>query len=694
MADIDWDKPPTRLEQAMQKSQETGIPIVRKDTVMAPAYQAPPDTTMLPALSGLVGGIAGGALLKNPWAGARAGQAFVGSLLPSLAGSTVGTAAGTGAEQLLSGQDMLSGEAGKQMLSNLVENAAWDVGGNLVFSLGGKAYKVGKEFASKFRGGLMSDEEAARKAAQEWLSQRGATLTKGQLTGDLGTQMIEGTLKYTSGAEAFAKQEAGVKKAIVQGAQDVLNTLDTSNAFQAALKQGDPTQLAVGDRFQGAIKAAEQAMKDKYRPVYQQLEKEGDGLFVNMKPIKDMAKQELDKLAKRNFAGAGAERRRALEDIINQADTVPLSTAHELRSDFLAGAREASKEGVPATALQAEYNKQAAAIQRQMDDIMVATFGNTEEKVLARKLGMFGGIDQPAGLRTGEYMGYAKDLDTFLQMVGKTKATSANNQLLRDYFNAQKGYADAMQGFYSGTVSSALKAEPSAVGEYLFNLDRPERMREAFGAIAQAQKYLPKDQSKGLTQELMYGYLSKVLESPEAVSKLGKELDNKTFREGFNYMFKNPEQRKLVTDLANAAKFGTESFTGSTALRTRGITAAVGATETAALGGLAYLSLPDSITEKIDVPSAAVTAGLLYLTPKMVAKAMTSKEGMDALSGLVKAQQNPKYAGAAAAKIVDSLNKSGIMDSEYISTVDNIFNQQQQKQSAPAINWDVAPGGQ
>lgn len=691
MSEIDWDKPPTRLEQATQKSIETGLPIVRQDSVMAPAYQAPPDTTALPALGGLIGGIAGGALLKNPFAGARAGQALVGSLIPSLAGSTVGTAVGTGAEQLLGGQDILSSDAGKQMLSNLIENAAWDVGGNLVFSLGGKAFRVGKEAVAKYRGGMLSDEEAARRAAQEWLSQRGATLTKGQLTGDIGTQAIEGTLKYTSGAESFAKQEAGVKKAIQQGAEDVLNTLDTSDAFKMALKQGDPTQMAVGDRFKTAIKTAEQAMKDKYRPIYKQLEQEGDGLFVNMKPIKDMAKQELDKLAKSKFTGANKDRISVLEDVLKQDDSIPLSVAHDVRSSFLAGSREAVKEGVPSTVLQSEYNKQAAAIQRQMDDVMVATFGNTEEKALARKLGMFGGIDQAGGLRTGEYQGYAKNLDDFLATVGRTKATTTNNQLLRDYFNAQKGYADAMQGFYSGTVASALKSEPSAVGEFLFNLDRPERMRETFGAIAQVQKYLPKEESKGLTQELMYGYLSKMLESPDSIAKLGKELDNKTFKEGFNYLFKNPEQRKLVTDLANAAKFGTESFTGSTALRTKGITAAVGATETAALGGLAYLTLPQSVTEKLDVPSAAVTAGLLYVTPKMVAKAMTSKEGMDALSGLIKAQNNPKYAGAASAKIVDAINKAGIIDNDYINTVDAVFNQQQQPQSTPVINWDVAP---
>lgn len=671
------------IANATKKSQETGIPIMRKDTVLAPAYKPEEESSLLPTAGAVIGGIAGATLIKNPWAGATAGRALVGSMIPSLVGSSAGTAAGTAAERAIQG-DLFSQEGAKQMMGNLVENAAWDVGGNLVFSLGGKAYRVGKEAISKYRGGgFLSDEENARRAAQAWLSERGATLTKGQLTGDVGTQAVEGTLKYTTGAPSFMQQEQGVAKALKQGSQEVMDSLATSDAFQMALKQGDPTQMAVGDRFQTAIKAAEGAMKDKYRPIYQQLEKEGDGLFINMKPIKDMAKQELDKLAKRKFAGAGAERRRALEDIINQADSIPLSTAHELRSDFLAGAREASKEGVPATALQAEYNKQAAAIQGQMDSVMVATFGNTEEKALARKLGMFGGIDQPAGLRTGQYLGSAKDLDTFLNMVGKTKATTANNQLLRDYFNAQKSYGDAMKGFYSGTVSAALKSEPSAVGGYLFNSDRPERMREAYAAIAQAKKYLKPEDSKGLTEELMYGYLSKALESPEALQSLSKNLDNKTFRESFNYLFREPTQRKLITDLANAANYGTETFKGSSALRTRGITAAVGAAETAAAGSLAYLVMPDAVKDKLDFSSTALSAGLLYITPRLVSKAMTSKEGMDALAGLIKAQNNPKYAGAVGAKLASQLEKSGIIDSDYIKSVNDAFNAPRQQQQQP-----------
>lgn len=668
----------------------------------------PSPETSLPSAGGLLGGLL--PLVAPELRPVQAisqlaskAPAVVRPFVPSLAGSTAGTVAGTLGEQAMLGKDIFSTETGAKMLGNVLENAALDVGGNLAFSIAGKTYQVTKDALSKAgvqTGGLMSafsPEEQARQAAQEWFSKRGATLTKGQLTGDVGTQAIEGALKYSSGAEAFAKQQANVKKAIEQGASDVLNTLDTSDAFQLALKQGDPTKVAVGDRFQSAIKLAETAMKDKYRPVYEQLEKEGNGMFINMRPLKDNAKAELDKLAKRNFAGAGAERRRALEDIVGQADDVPLSVAHDLRSDLLAGAREAQKEGVPTTALQREYNLQADAIRKQMDSVMVTTFGNAEDKALAQKLGFTGGIISPAGLRAGEKLNYAQDVDTLIAGLGRTKATTANNQLLRDYFGAQKGYGDAMQGFYSGTVASALKAEPSAVGEYLFNFDRPERMRETFGAIVQAQKYLPKEQSKGLSEELMYGYLKKAFDSPEAIAQLGKNLENPTFKESFNFLFSKPDQRKTIEQLAKAAQFGTESFAGSSALRTKGVTAALGAIETATLGLGAYMILPQEVRDKLDVTNSALSAGVLYITPKMISRSLTSKQGMDTLAMITKAQSNPKFAGAASTKIADMLNKSGIIDSEYLKASDALFHGSQQPTEMPtaapsgAFDWNSVP---
>ena len=694
---------PSREEQV---AQQRALNRARMDIAVAVSPISlilPSSETSLPA----AGSIAGG-LLPVLFPESRPAQALmqlgskapaaVRPFVPSLAGSSAGVAAGTLAEQsLLPDQELFSSETGQKLLGNLIENAAFDVGGNLAFSVGGKVIQVGKDALAKMgvgKGGLMSnlsEDAQARLAAQKWLSSRGATLTKGQLTGDTGTQAVEGALSVSSGGSAFEKQRKGVEAAIRQGSQDVMSSLDTSDAFKMALKQGDPTQMAVGDRFKNAVKVAEQDMKEKYRPVYQQLEQEGDGLFVNMKPIKDMAKQELDKLAKQKFAGAGRERADVLEQILAQNDEVPLSVAHGLRSDLLSGARDLQKEGVATTTKEREYTIQAANIAKQMDSVMVATFGNEEEKALARKLGMGGGIDQASGLRKGEYKGYYTDLDKFLETVGKTPANTANNKLLRDYFNAQKGYSDAMQGFYNGTVSSALKQEPSAVGEYLFNMDRPERMRDAFKAIVEVQKNASPEVSKGMAEELMYGFLRKAMATPDDVLKFSKLLDNPQFKENFDFLFRDTTKRKQIEDVFKAAKYGFEETPGGTFLRTKLGTAATGVGTTAAAGGLLYYTMPDEVKNKLDLPQELAGLTALYITPKMLARAMTSKQGMDALAGLAKAQSHPKYGGAAAAKIAKNLNDSGILDFNELKQVDQFIHgqpEQQQQPQAPANALD------
>ena len=679
-------------QQSRQQLEKALIP----QTAVTPSFP-----TSLPETGGLLLGLVpftapqsrlGSSLLRL---GEKA-PAITRPYVPSLAGSALGTTTGTLIEQALPGQDFFSTESAKKLIENNIQNAILDVGGNLTFNFLGKAIKVGKDVLDKT--GITTTtkmfatpDQEARRAAQEYLSKYGATLTRGQLTGDVTTQNIESTLKYAPGASGkFAEQQKGVEAALKAGAQDVQSTLDVSDAFNMALKQSEPTQMAIGDRFQNAIKNAEVAMKDKYRPVYERIDKEGDGLFVDLRPLKQQAQAELDKLAKRKFVGAGEDRASVLNEILAQDDQVALSVAHGLRSDLLAGARDLRKEGTATTAKESEYNKQAAGIQRSMDSIMVATFGNAEDKELARKLGMYGGIDSPAGLRTGQVLNYSKTLDQFLNTIGKTPANTANNELLRSYFNAQKGYSDAMQGFYSGTVSSALKSEPSAVGEYLFNIDRPERMRETFAAIAQAEKFLPKDQSKGIKAELQYGYLNKIFGSSDGIVKFSNNLEDKTFKEGFNYLFQEPTIRKQLVDIANAAKYGLEESAGSTALRTRVVGAAVAGTS-----GIGYLLLPSDLQDKIDI-SSLTSAGVLFLTPNLMSKALTNKNAMDALAMLSKAQKNPKYAGAVSAKIADALNKSGIIDSEYLTELNQLMSipregqaTQQAEPQKPIIDLDA-----
>ena len=712
MAEIDWNvdprkypsmtAAPSREELAAQEQQKEKTRTEIAGSLFTTGLFPSENATSLPVIGGTVGGLLPilfpEAKILSPIAKlTQSAPAITRPYLPSLIGSTAGTTAGTLAEQALTpGENIFSTVTGKKLLENNLQNAAFDVGGNLVFSAFGKAFKVGKDQLEKsgvpmFSGMTKTPEEEARRAAQEWLSSRNATLTKGQLTGDFGTQAIEGTLKYSPGANYFATQQKGVQKALKLGSDEVMNTLETSESFLNTLKQGDPTQMAIGDRFQNAVSEADRLMKQKYAPVYEKIDQD-QGLLVNMKPIKDAAQAELDKLAKRNFVGAGAERRKVLEDMLKLDDEVSLGTAHAIRSDLLASGRESIKEGVPSTVLQKEFFNQAQGITNQMDRTMVITFGNKEQKALAQKLGLIGGIDQPAGLREGQYLPH--NITSLEQMnLPKTSANPANNDLLREYFNAQTAYKNAMSGLYSGTLQAALKAEPSTVGAYLFDINKPERMRDTFTAIAEMQKYLPKDQSKGLSAELQYGYLNKIFGDPNGLQNLSKNLEDKTFKEGFDYLFREPTVRKKLLDITNAAKYALEEEAGSTVLRTRLIGTAI-AGATAGTSTLGYLNLPDEVKNKIDLPTAISSFGVLYLTPKMMSRALTNKDGIDALAMLAKSQTNPKYAGAVATKLADSLNRSGILDEQYANEVNTFLHGSPKQQSLPEtqpIDWNVQP---
>ena len=700
MADIDWSVAPQEMKPGLSREEEAKRQQELNRTRMALAGALSPlpveMASNLPQAGGLLGGLATLAFpearILSPIARlTQAAPTVTRPFIPSLAGSTVGTTLGTLLEQATQDKDFFSTETGKKLLLNNIENAAFDVGGNLVFGFGGRAVRLGKDQLEKAgitKGLFETEEDAARKAAQEWLSSREGTLTRGQLTGNLGTQTVEGTLKFTSGGEAFAQQQAGVKKALDQGINDVKNTLDTSEAFQLALKQGDPTQMVTGDRWQTAIAEADKAMKTKYRPVYEQMEQQGDGLLVNMTPLKRAAQDELDRLNKNKAMSSAAEdKRKVLQQILAQGDQISFSTAHDLRSDFLASARDATKEGQAANTLEAYYKRYAQGLQNNMTNIAVVTFGSKEQKDLARKLGLSGGIDQPAGLREGQFKDY--NIESLEKLnLPTTQANAANNQLLKDYFNAQKSYKNAMDGFYNGTMQTMLKSEPEEVGKYLFNVDYPSRLKSVANAVVEIQKYLPPEQSKGLLGELQFGYLKKVFGEPDGVLKFTKNLENETFKEGFDYLFRDANTKKKLLEIANAAKFGLEETPGSTVLRSR----MVGAVAAATLGSGAYLSFPDEVSNNL-LPTIG-SLGALYLTPKLMARALTNKTDMDALAMLSKAQNNPKYAGAAGAKIANMLNKSGIIDNEYLTEVNQMIYGKQEQQpvmSPSSIDWSVEP---
>jgi hypothetical protein len=109
--------------------------------------------------------------------------------------------------------------------------------------------------------------------------------------------------------------------------------------------------------------------------------------------------------------------------------------------------------------------------------------------------------------------------------------------------------------------------------------------------------------------------------------------------------------------------------------------------------GLAYFVLPESVKDKLDPAQLAVSGATLILTPRLMANALTNKKAMDGLALLAKAQTNPKYGGALAAKGIQMLQNSGIINSEYLREVNTLIHGQQgnpqQQQTAPSNSLDM-----
>ena len=631
---IDWD--------AAVESYQTGPQF--KATPEGIVETPPP--TPLPAIIGTVGGVAGALLTKSP-AGATAGRSAVMEvgrrLVPSLFGSTIGTTVGLGAEAAF---QPVSPE---RATSALLENAAWDVGGNLAFMAAGKTVRLTKDVLEKMGITRASTFDDAKLAAQEYLSQRGATLTRGQLTGGNLDSFIEEVSRGGTGSKLYEQQQENVGKAVMQGVQAVKSALDTSDAFKQALSANEPLTRAAGENFQNLITTSRESFKEAYRPFYQNLSTDLNA-SVDLRPLKRQAQEEMTRLEKSKFAGAGADRRTVLEDILRQDDMVDFGVAHDLRSNFGAAARDKVEAGGKATALSAAYSKAESDISKAMDNAFA--YGR-------------------------------KDLAN----------TPYTKQLVQDYKNTQAAYREGMDSLYNTTITKGMETSPSKVGAYIFDLAETEKATDLYKAIAAADKYAKgsKDAAQ-IMSDFKYGFLEQSLSTPDKIKKFATSLqDDPEMNRAFYKLFAS--EAKPLKEVLNAADFGLENQKSNIAAFLKNKAAIT--TGQVGIGALGYLALPADLKEGVadKLPAAALTAGAFILTPRFMAKAATNKDAVNALAGLAKGSKDPAFKGAAAAKFIDQLNKSGVIDIEYINEVDSLFGggraqQQTAPQTEQPINWD------
>lgn len=642
MAKIDWDK--SVLE-------EGGPPADITYSTTPEGGVVPTSTSPLPEIGGLLGGVGGAMLTRSP-AGAAEGRILGTALgrqfVPSLAGSTAGTVVGLGAEAALTNQ-----MTPERAFGALAENAAWDIGGNLAFAVGSKVYRIGADQLSKFGVSKEGSFGDAKLAAQKFLADRGATLTRSQLTGSNLDNFFEEISKGGTGIGVYREQQANVAKALSKGMEEVKATLNTSETFNQALRADEPLTRAAGENFQNLISTARDSFKDTYRPFYQKLTEDLNA-FVDLKPLKREAQKELDFLAKSKLKGAGADRAKVLEDILAQDDMIDFGVAHDLRSNFLAASQDKLSAEGKATALSAAYSKAGANITNAMDSAF--SYRNRE-----------------------------------------LKNTPYINKLINNYKNTQNAYREGTDALFGETINTAMSKAPSKTGAYVFDLAETEKSTDLFKAITAVDKYATAQGKQGaqVLNDFKYGFLEQGLSSPEKMKKFATDIEqNPETRRAFYKLFKS--EAKPLQDILNAADIGLENAQSGLAAFLRNKATITGGQ--VALGTVGYFALPSDTREKLqdNLLEGALSAGVFIVTPRLIARASTNPKAVSALAGLAKGTQNPRFAGAAAAKLIDRLNETGIIDSDYIRDVSNILNpvgtQQPPTQipaeSSKAINWD------
>ena len=538
-------------------------------SVLSPDYR-PRDPLGGQEIGGLVGSIGGGAL-----GGIVAGPP--GALAGSAAGAAIGGALGETAEQVTRGEKIdpaIIAKAG-------FEEAAWDVGGNLVLKGAGKTLRFGADklgFTSK-------DIPDANQAAQSFLQKYGSSLSESARTGNQMDAALEGLVYTPATYDIFKAKQAEIKDALQTGSKDILQTLVNSPEFSQALRSGSSAQRSSGEVLQNFIKQGHTALGESVKPLYKQIFQDVDSKVTTF-PIKTWATKEL-----LNPSGLTAGQKTILNEVKNLPPSLSMENMHDIRSRYLAENRDKYLS---------ESNKDSRASSTISD--------------------LIGKIDN------------SMDVSANTLLRGNT---------LAEYKKVTKTYREGIQGLQSDAINKAMSENPEDVGGFLFKAGNETPIKDLYKSVAAAQT-LTKKSSKDILDSLRFGYLDAMVNTPENMLKFAKDLEqNRNVQNTFNTLFKGTPQYDAILAMNEAAKKGLVETKGMPGLnyRTAGVALNV-AGPLAALGsGYAFLLTPEQQQRiKDNLGEAAVAGGAFILSQRKLAKVMLDPQGAKAIKYLSSAK--------------------------------------------------------
>lgn len=583
-------------------------------SVLSPDYRAPRGAFGGQELGGLVGGLGfgtlGGIVAGPP--GAFAGSTF---------GAGVGGMVGEAVEQYTRKEEpslSLVAKAG-------VEEAAWDLGGNLVLKGAGKVLRFG---ADKI-GFSQKDFPDANKAAEAFLEKQGSSLPLGARTGSNFLTNLESFVYSPATFGLFKEKQQEIGDALRAGSKDVLKSLAKSPELEQALRSNTSSQYASGEILQNFIKQGQESLGNSVRPIYDEIFKDKKSLISTF-PLNSWASAQLTKPA-----SLTSGQQTILNEIKNLPPNVDMQYMHEIRSRWLAENRD----------------KYASNTASQKDLRASKTITNLIDKI-----------------------------DNAMDVSAKSTLDPSTYQ---QYQKVTNTYREGVQGLQSDAIVEALRLYPEEVGGHLFRsgLETPTldlfKAVSAVGTIKKAEidglkeqlqtleksgvgkgsfdykslaTQIKKLESKDSTQEasnlmdaLRHGYLEAMVNTPENMLKFANNLEqNKAMANTYNRLFDGTPQDTAIKAMNNAAKLGlvdTKAVAGVPYQTMRPLLTGAGQLATIGTGYYFLLSPEQQNTIKDNLGSAAIVGGGLFFSQRNLAKVLLDPKGARSLTYLSTAKE-------------------------------------------------------
>jgi hypothetical protein len=539
----------------------------------------------LPELGGMVGGTVGALGTRSP-TGARTGAAVGSAAVRSMIGAGAGGATGEAAQQAITGRPSLFGVA-----QSGIEQATYDAAGNLIFSAGGKAYRVTKDFIKSKLGSEAAQIDNAIFQADRLLKQEGGFgLTPYQATGSQFEGIMESLARGSFTAKPImAQADTATEKAIQSAKGKILDNISTS-VYDS---------VATGKAFAESITAGDDALSATVSPYYTALSS-SNTVPVNIAPLQADALSILSRYARGGNLAISPKEEQLLTQIANAPEKVDFGIAHDILSGFKTKARDLKNSAEPDSKLSAQYNSIISKLEKQMD-----TAGNT--------------LKGPA-----------------ISFDGKL-AEDTTTTLSDQYKFYSKLYRESINDLYSDTTAKLLNKDPEFVGKNIYQSGNVTAFEETKKALGRAKQLDPKLNVTDTLNSVRRGYVENLLKNEGTLDKLGSKIEtDEAVRRTFNTVLTKDQQTNVMKLLKaaelSAVRPGQTAPLFVAAQQAQAVTGVVGAG--------AILLNPEAQSAAANSPYAtAVTAGAILFGPRFIAKAITDPAATNAAVSMLKQQE-------------------------------------------------------